>query len=174
MKTSAPLLQAFLALLTCFLLAACQQQPEPLDIEKEKAAIKAVIAKETETYYRQDFEGWKSTYLESPDFRMRGYWEGFPEKISYHNGFESLKETKKKQFEQDQTLWKGSTEERDNECIRVVRDMAWYTFDQYSYEKGTRKLLGKSLETRILEKQNGEWKIAYLGYYYLPDTTAQK
>lgn len=105
---------------------------------------------------------------------MRGYWEGFPEKISYHNGFESLKETKKKQFEQDQTLWKGSTEERDNECIRVVRDMAWYTFDQYSYEKGTRKLLGKSLETRILEKQNGEWKIAYLGYYYLPDTTAQK
>lgn len=52
MKTSAPFLQAFLALLTCFLLAACQQQPEPLDIEKEKAAIKAVIAKETETYYR--------------------------------------------------------------------------------------------------------------------------
>ena len=174
MKTSAPLLQAFLALLTCFLLAACHQQPEPLDIEKEKAAIKAVIAKETETYYRQDFEGWKSTYLESPDFRMRGYWDGFPEKISYHNGFESLKATKKKQFEQDQTLWKGSVEERDNECIRVARDMAWYTFDQYSYEKGTRKLLGKSLETRILEKQNGEWKIAYLGYYYFPDTTAQK
>lgn len=174
MKTPAAFIQALLVILSCFLLATCRQQPESPDVESEKAAIKAVIAKETETYYRQDFEGWKSTYLESPDFRMRGYWEGFPEKISFHNGFESLKETKRKQFEQDQTLWKGSTEERRNENIRVSHDMAWYTFDQYSYEKDTRKLLGKSMETRILEKQNGEWKIAYLGYYYFPDTLSAK
>ena len=52
--------------------------------------------------------------------------------------------------------------------------MAWYTFEQYSYEKDTRKLLGKSLETRILEKENGQWKIAYLGYHYFPDTLVQK
>ena len=174
MNTPVPFIRVSLAILSGLLLATCQQQPAPLDIEKEKAAIKAVIAKETETYYRQDFEGWKSTYLESPDFRMRGYWEGFPEKISFHNGFESLKEMKRKQFEQNQTLWQGSTEERSNESIRVSRDMAWYTFDQLSYEKDTRKLLGKSLETRILEKQDGEWKIAYLGYHYFPDTLIGK
>jgi hypothetical protein len=94
--------------------------------------------------------------------------------VIFHNGFESLKAEKKKQFEEDKTLWKGSTEERENENFRISSDMAWYTFEQLSYEKDTRKLLGKSLETRILEKQNGEWKIAYLGFHYLPDTLLRK
>ncbi len=51
-----------------FFLNCTQQQPAPttIDFEKEKAAIQAVIAKETESYYKQDFEAWKSTYLQSP------------------------------------------------------------------------------------------------------------
>lgn len=159
------------------LVASCTQPPPPpalppIDFEKEKAAIQAVIAKETESYYQQDFEAWKSTYLESPAFRKFGYWEGFPEKVTSNIGFESLKEEKKKQFESDATIWKGSTEERSNENFRISHDMAWYTFEQNSYEKDTHKFLGKSLETRILEKENGTWKIAYLGYHYYPDTSA--
>jgi hypothetical protein len=46
--------------------------------------------------------------------------------------------------------------------------MALYTFKQSSYKKDTRKFIGKSLETRTLEKENGEWKIAYLGFHYYP------
>ncbi|MBK8565877.1 MAG: hypothetical protein IPN76_21675 [Saprospiraceae bacterium] len=156
-------------LLTTVLLG-CQSPLPPVDFEKEKAAIQAVIAKETESYYKQDFEAWKSTYLESPAFRKYGYWEGYPHKVESYNGFESLKETKKKQFDANETLWQGSTEERANENFRISHDMAWYTFEQFSYEKDTRKLLGKSLETRILEKQDGVWKIAYLGYHYLPES----
>ena len=154
------------------LLSRCQSPEKPLDLEAEKAAIRAVIAKETESYYRQDFEAWKSTYLDDPAFRKYGYWEGFEHKVEYCNGFAALAEQKKKQFEADATIWKGSTEERRNENFRIARDMAWYTFEQYSYEKDTRKLLGVSLETRILEKHDGAWKIAYLGYHYLPDTAA--
>ncbi len=44
-----------------------------VDFEKEKAAIQEVIAKETESYYKQDFDAWKSTYLQSPAFRKFGY-----------------------------------------------------------------------------------------------------
>lgn len=165
---------ALLLFSLAILLSNCTQQPPAVDFEKEKAAIQAVIAKETESYYKQDFENWKSTYLESPAFRKYCYWEGFPEKVTFYNGFESLKAEKKKQFDADATLWKGSTEERANENFRISHDMAWYTFEQYSYEKDTRKLLGKSLETRILEKENGQWKIAYLGYHYFPDTLVQK
>jgi hypothetical protein len=166
--------KALHTLLLALLLAACQQPAQPIDFEKEKAAIQAVIAKETESYYRQDFESWKSTYLDSPAFRKFGYWEGFKEKVTSNNGFESLKAEKKAQFEGDKTIWKGSTEERTNENFRITRDMAWYTFEQFSYEKDTRKLLGKSLETRVLEKHDGEWKIAYLGYHYYPDSLSQK
>ncbi len=155
----------------CIILANCtQQKPEKqaIDFEKEKAAIQAVIAKETESYYKQDFETWKTTYLQLPAFRRYGYWEGYPEKVIAVNGFEALAVEKKKQFEANETIWKGSTEERTNENFRISDNMAWYTFEQFSYEKDTRKFLGKSLETRILEKVNGEWKIAYLGFHYFP------
>jgi hypothetical protein len=147
-----------------------QQQPmaPAVDFEKEKAAIQAVIAKETESYYKQDFEAWKSTYLQSPAFRKFGYWEGYPEKVTSTIGFEALAAEKKKQFDANETLWQGSTEERTNENFRISNDMAWYTFEQNSFEKDTRKFLGKSLETRILEKENGEWKIAYLSFHYYP------
>lgn len=156
------------------ILWSCQNAPITVDFEKEKAAIQAVIAKETESYYKQDFEAWKSTYLDDPAFRKYGYWEGFPNKVQSYNGFEPLKAEKKQQFEKNETLWQGSTEERANENFRISPEMAWYTFEQYSYEKGTRRLLGTSLETRILEKHDGVWKIAYLGYHYLPDTTQQR
>lgn len=162
---------------TCFFLTNCKEQKREsstIDYEKEKAAIKAIIAKETESYYKQDFEAWKSTYLQTPAFRKFGYWEGYSEKIVSNIGFESLSAEKKKQFDSNETLWQGSTEERTNENFRISKDMAWYTFEQNSYEKNTRKFLGKSLETRILEKQNGEWKIAYLGFHYYPEKTEKK
>ncbi|MEN9571823.1 MAG: hypothetical protein RL172_3054 [Bacteroidota bacterium] len=162
----------FYCLAMVLLLAACAQQktaPKPVDFEKEKAAIVALIAQETTAYYKQDFEAWKATYLQSPAFRKIGYWEGYPEKIVAHTGFESLAQEKKKQFDANETLWQGSTEERANENFRISETMAWYTFEQISYEKNTRKVLGKSLETRILEKENGSWKIAYLGFSYYPE-----
>ena len=158
-------------LVICVLLTNCTQRPpvtDAVDFEKEKVAIQAVIAKETESYYKQDFEAWKETYLQSPAFRKFGYWEGYTEKVVSNIGFESLSAEKKMQFDANETLWKGSTEERLNENIRISRDMAWYTFEQNSYENDTRKFLGKSLETRILEKADGEWKIAYLGFHYYP------
>lgn len=161
----------------CFIFTNCKQKAREnstFDFEKEKAAIQATIAKETESYYKQDFEAWKSTYLQTPAFRKFGYWEGYPEKVVSNIGFESLSTEKKKQFDRGETLWQGSTEERTNENIRISNDMAWFTFEQNSYEKNTRKFLGKSLETRILEKENGEWKIAYLGFHYYPEKAISK
>jgi hypothetical protein len=55
----------------------------------------------------------------------------------------------------------------------ITRDMAWSTFEQLSFEADTDNFLGKSLETRILEKVNGEWKIAYIGYHYFPKDTVE-
>ena len=158
-------------------LANCQQSEQgnnSVDFEKEKAAIQKVIAKETESYYKQDFDAWRSTYLQTSAFRKFGYWEGYPEKVVSNIGFESLSNEKKKQFDSNETLWQGSTEERTNENFRISSNMAWYTFEQNSYEKNTRKFLGKSLETRILEKENGEWKIAYLGFHYYPEKAESK
>ena len=171
MKTIIPLLGVLVLISSC---TRKNADSTTIDFEKEKAAIQAVIAKETESYYKQDFEGWKSTYLQSSAFRKFGYWEGYPEKVVSYIGFEPLAAEKKKQFDANETLWVGSTEERSNENFRITKDMAWYTFEQDSYEKGTRKFLGKSLETRILEKEKGEWKIAYLAFHYYPMPAEKK
>jgi hypothetical protein len=155
----------------CFILLRCaqpQKSENTVDFEKEKAAIQAVIAKETESYYAQDFEAWKSSYLQTPEFRKFGYWDGYPEKVISNIGFESLAMEKKKQFDNNETIWQGSKETRTNENFRISENMAWYTFEQNSYEKDSNAFLGKSLETRILEKVNGEWKIAYLSFLYYP------
>ena len=164
------LLFPILALLT---FQSCQNNAPVapvLDLEREKAAIRQVIAQETEAYYRQDFAAWKNTYADTAYFRLYGYWEGYPEKVSVYNGFDTLEAVKKLQFQGDQTIWKNSTEERSDENFRIFPEVAWYTFEQHSYAADTRKFLGKSVETRILEKHGGQWKIVYLGFHYFPDT----
>ncbi len=44
--------------------------------------------------------------------------------------------------------------------------MAWVTFDQHRVDTGEpdMDMPGLSHEMRILEKQGGEWKIAYVGW----------
>lgn len=150
------------------LLSGCAMQSQPVDLEKEKASILAVIASETESYFQEDFDAWRSTYVDEPYFRLYGYWDGFDQKVLSYNGFDALEAVKKKQFEESKTIWKGSREERKNVNVRIFPEVAWLTFEQEAYENGTDSLLGRSLETRILEKHDGDWKIAYLGYHYLP------
>jgi len=139
-----------------------------INIEAEKSAIRKVINNETETYYNQDFEGWKSNFVQTDYYRQHGYWEGYPEKVRYYNGFDTLQRVKAKQFEENRTIWKGSYEKKYNENFRIYKDVAWYTSEQDSYNGTTNEFLGKSVEIRILEKHKGQWKIAYLGFHYLP------
>lgn len=139
-----------------------------MDLEAEKAAIRKVVLNETETYYKQDFEGWKNCFVNATYFRQYGYWEGYPDKVRYFDGFDTLAKVKVLQFKENRTYWKGSYEKQSNENFRIYNDIAWYTYEQESFDGKTHEFLGKSVELRILEKHNGEWKIAYLGYHYLP------
>lgn len=158
-------------LFTCLLLALAglsQHAEKNIDVENELQAIRKVISNETATYYKQDFKAWKENFVNADYFRQHGYWEGYEDKVRYFNGFDTLQKVKEAQFKEDRTYWKGSYEKRFNENFRIYNDVAWYTFEQDSFEGGTNKFLGRSVELRILEKHNGEWKIAYIGYHYLP------
>jgi hypothetical protein len=139
-----------------------------INMEAEKAAIRKVISNETETYYQQDFEGWKNNFVQTDYFRQHGYWEGYPDKVRYYNGFDTLQQAKALQFKENRTAWKGAYEKRYNENFRIYKEVAWYTFEQDSFDGKTHEFLGKSIELRILEKHHGQWKIAYLGFQYLP------
>jgi DNA-binding CsgD family transcriptional regulator len=62
---------------------------------------------------------------------------------------------------------------RKNIVIRVGQDMAWVTFEQYAHERGEPDvdMPGLSREARVLEKHDGEWRIAY--HCYIHQTTEQ-
>jgi hypothetical protein len=147
-------------------LKATKQPASSLEMEKE--AIRKVIDMETTSYYKQDFETWKSTYVNEPYFRYHGYWEGFPQKVVYYNGFDSLRQIKKKQFDENRTVWQQSRIERRNENFRIYGEVAWYTFEEVTYDTTTNRLLGTCMGARLMEKHNGTWKIAYLGFHFLP------
>jgi hypothetical protein len=154
-------------------LMGCQknfQSGKPADtaLETEQDAIRKVVELETSAYYQQDFETWKSTYVTEPYFRLYGYWEGYPEKVVFHNGFESLEQKKKKQFTETGISWPQARVERANENFRIYGEVAWYTFEERTYQNATNKLLGVSMGARLLEKHQGKWKIAYLGFHFLP------
>ena len=53
-----------------------------------------------------------------------------------------------------------------NYNIRISKNMAWATFDQYGNDTGEVNfdMPGKTTNTRILEKNNGKWKMVYVGW----------
>jgi hypothetical protein len=55
---------------------------------------------------------------------------------------------------------------RENINLRIYKDVAWLTFDQYGQDTGDTlmDMPGRSRETRILEKENDSWRIAYAGW----------
>ena len=55
---------------------------------------------------------------------------------------------------------------RKNINLQVRGNVAWATFDQYGEQTGDTlmDMPGLSRETRVLEKQNGKWRIAYSGW----------
>jgi hypothetical protein len=52
--------------------------------------------------------------------------------------------------------------------IQIRGNVAWVTFKQKTTDQETGEFLGEALETKILEKIDGKWKIAYLNFLYLP------
>ena len=55
---------------------------------------------------------------------------------------------------------------RERLNVRIYADVAWVTFEQHGISTGEPHfdMPGLSYETRILEKHNGQWRVAYLGY----------
>ncbi|MCB0037015.1 MAG: hypothetical protein KDE51_23455, partial [Anaerolineales bacterium] len=58
----------------------------------------------------------------------------------------------------------------------IKGDMAWLTFDQYGEDTGDliMDMPGLSRETRVLERQNNEWKIIYVNWLLEGDTAAEE
>lgn len=136
---------------------------QALDVEKEKAAILAVIENESKAFWDKDFEKWASYWEHAPYIRTMGWWELGG--VTVVKGWEERGPRTKAHMEANPEP-NPQNVVRKNVNMRISENMAWVTFDQYGKDTGEpdMDMPGLSRETRILEKHDGQWKIVYVGW----------
>jgi hypothetical protein len=155
-------------------LVACNQSSQNnqaaadqvFDQKKEEAAILAVIEQENTCYWKSDLEGWKKTWSRK-NAKSLLFWDG---KLYEKQSWKEIEQGALddfKYFEQS----KGSTL-----LSKVERTNFWYyfpaphvavvTFDGYNTDPAGKCLYSK--EVKIMEKQEGLWRIVLMDATYDP------
>jgi hypothetical protein len=132
-------------------------------LEAEKAAILEVIERQTVAFWAKDFERWADTWVHARHVRRLGWSEAVG--VSNVEGWEAIAARMKK-IMADNPKPNPTPARRERLNFRIYADVAWVTFVQYGVSTGDPRfdMPGLSYETRILEKHDGKWKVAYLSY----------
>ena len=145
-------------------LGAARPQQGP-GLEGDQAAILEVIEGQAAAFWAKDFERWADTWVHAPYVRRLGWSEAGG--VSSVEGWEAIggrmKESMANNPNPNPTPAKLA---REHLNFRIYGDAAWVTFDQRGVSTGEPRfdMPGLSHETRILEKHDGKWRVAYLGY----------
>ena len=144
-------------------IASCAPVEEPIDIEKEKEAIKAIVETESNSYYARDMESQFACFVQ--DESLTGVLAG---KDGFYSGWEMISEVYKNNYEQ----WPESSVlkvKNENYKIKVYTETAWAVYDEYYVYKNDSMGTGPR-SIRFLEKVDGEWKIVLASMLSREDT----
>lgn len=142
-----------------FIIFSCNGK---IDLEKDKDAIKSLIEGEIRASFYGDFQSWVNFFAHQPytvimqtDRHASYYWEGWEEINTTARDFIRPGRTAGR-------IYEGY----DDYVVKVYEEAALVTFKTKTtiIRKGDEfdiELIGS--EVRLLEKQDGEWKITYLG-----------
>ncbi len=141
-------------------LTGCQQ---PIDFEQERAAIIAVMEKETQTYIDRDFEEMYSTHVQdSLNMRLTAgadnyvFAEGWNEVSKHMTG---------DQTEDDLHSDLHINVEKTNYRMKIYPNSAFVVCNQkWSSRFGEDVNEINSIQVRFLEKIKGEWKISFVSF----------
>lgn len=128
-------------------------------------AVMQVIVAETNAFWMKDFAAWADCWLHVPEARIEGWWARGG--ITIDHGWETISTRIQEVMQANPTPNpKSAGVRRENVNIRTSEQMAWVTFDQYGADTGEpdMDMPGLSHETRILEKQDGQWKIVFASW----------
>ena len=131
----------------------------------ELAAILAVIRRETSAFWDKDFDAWADCWAHVPYTRTMGYWPLGG--VSVVEGWDAQSALIRRMMAENPRRihrpgWCGARISTHTSFA----DAAWITFDQYAVDTGDPvfDMPGRSRETRILERHDGQWKIVYTGW----------
>ncbi len=158
----------------CILLGACQNTSRQLDRpvngshsgdHQDREAILELLQRESTAFWNKDFDGYARCWAHGEYIRTMGWWKTGG--ISITEGWETQAERVQSLMEEyPETNPTASRVRRENMNLLISGNMAWCTFDQYGEDTGdtAMDMPGRSRETRIFEKHDGEWKIVYVGW----------
>lgn len=137
---------------------SCQ---EKIDIEKEKAAIIAVIEEDTEAFFDSDIERLSALHVQDEtNIRLTATKSGY----TYDVGWDKVESFFIDYFEN--VAEPGDFYEvKRNYKIKVYGESAWAVFDNDFYN-GEDELLSTSIHAEFLEKVHGEWKLVFYTSIY--------
>ncbi|MEM7470815.1 MAG: LuxR C-terminal-related transcriptional regulator [Pseudomonadota bacterium] len=128
----------------------------PVENSTEHAALMDVIARETDMFLRQDFDGWASCWVQ--DDRTREICVSSTFGATVLEGWDKLSAYMRNVMANG-TVCNISETERFNVNITVSGDIAHVIFDETS--KNSTGQIERTFETRILERSDGTWRILY-------------
>lgn len=150
----------FIFLLVCGVLAGFSQTGNQFDEEKEKIAILATLTAETEYFFKRDYEGVKKYFVHS-DYAFHA-WNNADGTFAATVGWPAIDEKYRNYIRQNPVPAGSSSHpkvERHNMVWKFYNsDVAFLIWDQYNSDQSS-KMYNHSKETRLMEKQNGIWKI---------------
>jgi len=147
-------------IIAVFALTGCETA---IDYEKEKAAIIAVMEKETQTYIDRDFEGMFSTHLQdSTNIRLTAGVDNYV----FAEGWENVsKFMASDQTEDDLGPDLHINVEKSDFRFKICEKSAFVVCNQVwssSYDDEVIEI--ESIQVRYLEKIEGEWKISFVSF----------
>jgi Domain of unknown function (DUF4440) len=140
-----------IALFSLFSLTAFVPSATPED----DAAIKAVIAAETQAFFDRDFNAWANCWLQSAHDSQA--WNNRDGSVFYNVGWDKVGAGAKAWIESNPKPAKAPVISRDQWNIHVSGDMASVSFQQ-TFSDG--KETGTSWEFRTMGRKGGQWKIS--------------
>ena len=128
------------------------------DFAPDEQAILAVMQAETAAYLAKDFEAWAACWLHLPHVRR---WNWFPDGgIDVQEGWEVMARLWGEAMRKFPDPVKA-TFRNDRMEMRVLANMAWVTYDQYSVDTGDPFAMdGLQHEMKIFERVEGCWKLS--------------
>ena len=128
------------------------QEASTIHLDQEKTAILATLNGETKAAFTRDYEGWQAYWLQEP-FVTKTYMQ-FPDSTIVETlGWTEINGYVKQYFDAHPEPEPVPAPLTDIE-VRCYGTGAWVTYEQVA------ALRGRKRETRLMEKVNGQWKIA--------------
>lgn len=136
-----------------------------MDRTLDEKAIMATIQNETDCFYARDYACWKDNYVHG-NHVFQG-WSNDNGTFDTKVGWEKVNAKIEKYIKENKAPIAANRKvERRNMQYTFYGDMACYmTWDQYQEEK-TGKNYMHSHEIRLMEKHNGQWKIACVAAFW--------